>query len=76
MELVSKTLEQRYRVFRFFNDANPPHGLTVSRVENCTPDGFLSEQEAIDWIEENGDHRTLGYDYTIMLCRRVVPHYA
>jgi len=76
MEIVRKTIESRYKVFRLLNDNNSPRlDFMLCKLENCTPEGFNDEQGAADWIITQGDFRTLGYEYIIMLCSRVVAHY-
>jgi len=68
-----RRLVTRYRVFRV-NQQNPQHiGQLPSFVlSGVNDEEYEREQDALDWIIVNGDHRTLSYDYVVLPCMRVI----
>lgn len=68
-----RRIATRYRIFRVsqHNQNNFGH-LPSFMLSGVNHEEYENEQDALDWIIANGDHRTLSYDYIVLPCMRVI----
>lgn len=67
-----RRIEIAYKIFKLVRFSNTREGVYQNLLELVNHEEYQSENAANDWILNNGDHRTLAFDYVILECRRVV----
>ena len=67
-----KRLETKYRVFKVTDAPGNNEKQHNVVLENCSHIDFEVEEDAEEWIMENGNFRTSSHDYVIMPCIRVI----